>query len=762
MSSSSSSPCAVGRYLHRKCIQACVFAAYFPPDRPTKFANVHKVFGASRVAKILDTLSTSQREDAVNSLAFEVGGLGTPSNMLLGHQQQHLYEAQLVDVSDVGFAPIASVNELIVIFVAILSEGCIGRVSISVLRDWLFSSPNRVLHGRRGLFRSGLFGIAHGEYFHKMQLFGSHKWRHLLLVIGVAKVSHFEILYSVHWFEPTVGLFCCFYVNYKASSKSMSRDAIPKSFEFNAEHYATLVAYPAPFHKYPEPFLYLVGMSRNYTLDENNYPQFLQMDLHSFIRTANHTKIRIGKRQHGKLKASVDKLFDEGGSGEQVEQGHFASGGKGAGVKPIGVAEELVAEDVAPLQPRCQKKRKTIVAGAGEPSYPLKKLREDHRTLSGASIGGKSRFAVQGLLVGAAFNAKVRGGPIPTLPFVTYSISATPDREGEGHTDSVTELNLRTVSAPPSATIITAATTVTLTVDPAVVTKEKIIKPSLLSVVSASAGGTDPAMGCFADLSGNDFLVSGIRTIISLDTDLQKMYIHQWSVTNGSCLDDGRVSREMVDEFAPPKSFPSICRMEHDQLFTEFNVGAARQMSLSAELSMRAKYNIKEKRRKKEKNELDVKVVDLAASVKVKEQEVIDLDVVVTFVKSWNDNIMKQLEKFQDEQMKVVNDKFDKLYADFIEMALHLEDRFCPHLLTTIVSHRWLLTYGIELAIAKCLNSSEYLSALGAAIGKAIEKGMQDGLAVGITHGKEGRVLVDVAAYSPSTEVDYVSALQEL
>ncbi|GKG39024.1 hypothetical protein Tco_0460736, partial [Tanacetum coccineum] len=39
--------------------------------------------------------------------------------------------------------------------------------------------------------------------------------------------------------------------------------------------------------------------------------------------------------------------------------------------------------------------------------------------------------------------------------------------------------------------------------------------------------------------------------------------------------------------------------MEHDQLFTEFNVGAARQMSLSAKVRMRAEYNVKERRRLK-------------------------------------------------------------------------------------------------------------------------------------------------------------------
>ncbi|GKG32731.1 hypothetical protein Tco_0430241, partial [Tanacetum coccineum] len=112
--------------------------------------------------------------------------------------------------------------------------------------------------------------------------------------------------------------------------------------------------------------------------------------------------------------------------------------------------------------------------------------------------------------------------------------------------------------------------------------------------------------------------------------------------------------------------------------------------------------------------------------------------------------------------MKEVNDKSDKLDIDVVEMALHLEERFYPHLLTTIAGHRWLLTHDIKLAIAKCLSFPEYLYALGAAIGKAIEKGMQDGLSAGITYSKEGRVLTDVAAYNPSAEADYVSSLEHL
>lgn len=69
--SSSNSPCAACKFLRRKCTLECVYAPYFPADQPQKFANVHKVFGASNVAKILSDLNVAQREDAVNSLAYE-------------------------------------------------------------------------------------------------------------------------------------------------------------------------------------------------------------------------------------------------------------------------------------------------------------------------------------------------------------------------------------------------------------------------------------------------------------------------------------------------------------------------------------------------------------------------------------------------------------------------------------------------------------------------------------------------------------------
>ncbi|GKG30610.1 hypothetical protein Tco_0423098, partial [Tanacetum coccineum] len=81
-------------------------------------------------------------------------------------------------------------------------------------------------------------------------------------------------------------------------------------------------------------------------------------------------------------------------------------GGQNAGIQFVSEGAETIVEDIALVQPRHPKKRKTVVVNSGEPSHPAKKLREDYGTPSGASVGGKSRSAVQWLLAGAVQNAK--------------------------------------------------------------------------------------------------------------------------------------------------------------------------------------------------------------------------------------------------------------------------------------------------------------------------------------------------------------------
>nr|GEY27012.1 hypothetical protein [Tanacetum cinerariifolium] len=538
-----------------------------------------------------------------------------------------------------------------------------------------------------------------------------------LSVIGAAKVSHFEILCRIHGFEPTVGLFRCFYVNSKNKGW----------MSFSKRSGTDVVCYTKPLDS-------LKGWNDHFSRSTLLLSCPISMAHWIGERERDEDEPKLLETTVGRV-VSLLPVSPDRSSGELE-------------ASPVNVITEAVVEDVAPAELQRKKKRKTKVVDA-----------------------------VQHLLVGAVQHAKVRGGVMPTLPFVSSSVSTTPEREGGDHAEFLAGANLRTLESPQRFVILsdssdhsganiteaevdsivrtfvpimTSATTATPTADPAATTNERLIGSSVFGGDSSFTGGSHPISGGFSDRTSSDFLVGGIHTIVDHDSNLQRVYVPQWNLTNGFLIDDEGVCRKMADEF-PPNFFASIRGMKHDQLFTEFNVGAAHQISLSAEVRMRAEYNIKEKKKaaeavrlrdetqtlkerninlEKEKSELEVKVTDLTALVKVREQKVADLDVVVISVKLQNDSLADK-----DEKVKEVNEKFDKLCVDFVDMTLHLEEKFYPHILTTIFGRRWLLTHGMELAIAKFLNSTEYLSALGAAIGKAIKKGMQKGLSPGITHG---------------------------
>ncbi|GKF19805.1 hypothetical protein Tco_0068443 [Tanacetum coccineum] len=121
-----------------------------------------------------------------------------------------------------------------------------------------------------------------------------------------------------------------------------------------------------------------------------------------------------------------------------------------------------------------------------------------------------------------------------------------------------------------------------------------------------------------------------------------------------------------------------------------------------------------------------------------------------------------QVETMQDEQIKALNGRVASIDFDLMDMALHMDEESYLRYLTTITGRRWILGRDLKLIVIKCLQSPEYLSALGGALGRAIDKGMQDGLAAGVDHGRAGRGLEDIASYDPSVEANFVSAVNAL
>nr|GEU94882.1 hypothetical protein [Tanacetum cinerariifolium] len=525
------------------------------------------------------------------------------------------------------------------------------------------------------------------------------------------------------------------------TGKNVSRDPFPKLTEFKADDYTVLVAHPAPFRKFSEPFLCLMEMSRNYTLDEDTYPTFL----HDDGRVADHTKVKVEEREcaeeearlldstvgrvvsllpvalvrvESELEASIERLFDEGGS---ADQGDSATGG----------GQETETEIV---------KRQAATDASGS-SHPPKKLRSDYRTSSGVVNADKSPSSLKELLASSILNVESGFMIVATLPFVTFSISAIPEHESGVPDDSVTRPNLRTIGA----------------------TERFVITSDSFYHSSTNASRAE----------GDSIIMSVVVPPVMIEVVITT---HVASIPSASA----------------PKPSTKVITLVHASMFHDSDstgmvrpdaTGSSHVLEKELSMRMRTEYCLSERKRLESEFEKQaglLKAKDDEVEVVGKERKLTDFNSLITSVKSQNDiladrtsssglqekvtmyeNCMEQLERFQDDRMKVVNDKFYQLY-DFVEMALHLEERFYPHLLTTISCRRWLLAQGMELAIVKCLNSPEYLFILRAAISKAIEKGMQDGLSAEITHSKEVRILTNVAAHNPSAEADYIFALQKL
>ncbi|GKB11355.1 hypothetical protein Tco_0845278 [Tanacetum coccineum] len=159
-----------------------------------------------------------------------------------------------------------------------------------------------------------------------------------------------------------------------------------------------------------------------------------------------------------------------------------------------------------------------------------------------------------------------------------------------------------------------------------------------------------------------------------------------------------------------------------------------------------------------EHSALKLKVTCLESIIAEKDHELSDLGTSASSLRSQNQSLVNHVHELETSSAA----RLAEIDADFARCCMHFQENFHPHFLNAIARRRWLLTHGMKLLMAKCLNSTEYMEALGNAFGRAIEKGMQEGLAAGIEHGQAGRCLSDLEAYNPSAEADFNSAIRDL
>ncbi|GJW74774.1 hypothetical protein Tco_0134144, partial [Tanacetum coccineum] len=237
-----------------------------------------------------------------------------------------------------------------------------------------------------------------------------------------------------------------------------------------------LESYKAPFRRYPECFLCLVGLSPYYPFDENSYPAFeypdrTEMGLFDFIKTADPRKVQTvevqKKDNQVKLLESTKHCFMSlkapaaGGSSSATvaevpaltEERQENVAMEDAYLELMDPDEQAQEEEVVREQPE-KVKRKRLVKRSD--SLPVKRLRKDYPKPA-SSIGGKTLVGLEQIMpVGSRFSSTLSVLVDATAAATTstrateFSTDVNPDlagpsqlAESEGSDDSFYEsLNL--------------------------------------------------------------------------------------------------------------------------------------------------------------------------------------------------------------------------------------------------------------------------------------------------------------------------------
>ncbi|GJR16862.1 hypothetical protein Tco_0965389, partial [Tanacetum coccineum] len=622
---------------------------------------------------------------------------------------------------------------------------------------------------------------------------------------GAARVSHFEVLTRVLDLAPSVTVFRAFYTRtysdglFSFAKRSPSSPSCfpkpPDSIKNWSDHFfwVDAIVFPipvslyvggalekdpaphltarqeqtvrllennkAPFRRYPECFLCLVGLSPYYPFDENTYPAFerpdgTDMGLLDFIKTADPRKVQAvevqKKDDQVKLLESTSHCFmplvvPAAGVGSSAAAAEVSAP---AEVEPENVIPEetyldlMGPDEVVAMQPG-KSKRKRL--GKQSDTLPAKQLRKDHPSFA-TGTGGKTLAGLRQLM--------------PTSPPVSR-----PSFQADVQAHVVQSARITDVPVYTAAATVTSA-------------RENV--------------GITPT----SDVAGS------------------------------SQLETSEGSDDSFYELPALNSADAKRCMDYEQLYTEFNVGAARQICLESEVRSRAEHELELKEKLKgkydargrllEEKDLEIlrlksllveeaekaeraetaevvrlrgqvsaltgEVSVLKSTIAQKDTDISLLDSRATYLKFALDDskvayaeagsLITSLTSERDrltseeEQTQVLYNRVAKLESHVMDVSDRLEGEFYPAYLTTLAGRRWFLTHGIQLAVLKCFKSPEYQSILGHALGRVVDFNMPEGLEAGYEHGVAGTPLFVVEAYNPeaasTSYLDAVKALEDV
>ncbi|GKE41363.1 hypothetical protein Tco_1468647 [Tanacetum coccineum] len=311
---------------------------------------------------------------------------------------------------------------------------------------------------------------------------------------------------------------------------------------------------------------------------------------------------------------------------------------------------------------------------------------------------------------------------------------------------------------------------------------------------SASTGGAN--MNAASSSKLNEPTTSSYSFYASQDLDsetLHNIYVPKWKVTNDSALNDPYVCRDLTDHLAPLALFSQLRSMDYDQLYTEFDVRAARQICLGVECAEQTTLlSEKDAEIAHLRSLLSLKETEAAEAIRLRSQlsvvevadtaksnELRDLKEINFALKGEKDALSEKVATL--ESMTTSKEtELASLTAQVLQLTSNLSGfQLSPDELSSKVafleSKRDMLADQSAFELFKGRMEAmqdEQTTVMGNGVAELdaqllemaahLDEDIQDGLKAGVDHGKAGRGLSVIEAYDPSAEAKYIDAVNTL
>nr|GEV78574.1 hypothetical protein [Tanacetum cinerariifolium] len=522
--------------------------------------------------------------------------------------------------------------------------------------------------------------------------------------------------------------------------KSAPKDGMPAENTYSPEAVMILNTHRTPIQKQPEVLLCLVGLSRRYYLGDEVYLTFLHDDDRGgLILAPNPTKVKTGSCPRAAHKvplltvtanrviemeepaAATDSLgvpstierspldFANENPSQQSTGPEDQEAAAPEVPPPENVTTTRIAPEAGPTKrvaatgPPAVKERRKRGHDGVDTNAPPKVLRRDHADPrpTKSTRGGKSLAAIE---LGMGFTR-----PIPTSQGAPVDVS-NPD-----------PLSFADPQSRPSADVTQSSKGAAAARD------SESENTSFASMVRSPESIYRPDWQYNVNLARQVAMGSQLRLRFE-----QKAKLLKKSVAQVARRDKRFQARE--NEI---KNIETLLEAEADMKKTAENKSA----ELSEELeNMRALFS-----------DLQVSNNRLSQQVPSLQEQVMG-----------EEKLKAAFEEFKQNEHDLVEQRCAKIDACLDALSIDFDEELYPHMLTAIAGRRWVIGYGLRLAVIKYGESTELRQAFADVVSAGIAKGMEEGLNHGVEHGKAKLDLEAIEAYDPEAEAKYIAALHAL